>query len=374
MKKQLFYGLCVSLFISSSLSASSDLIFNNIRKLSMGNAGVATIADDSALYVNPAGLHNVKSFHWKFPRLRAEVSTDYIDHASEFNDLMNDNSNQEEILQNLVPFKGGFNAQISPLTSYVQKDFGIGAFGGIETLTKIVNKVDPTLHMQGNTDLAIAAGMSHKTTVLEHPVVLGISGKFINRSIIYNDLTGEDGLSMGSTELINAINDNTLSDRLGKTYGVSGFGIDLGLLTPFDFHGQTGTFGMAIRNIAGTLNGNQTVNNQSRDVSVELPVTTVLGIAMTPELPYFGQFDVAADYHLYPSTTFFTGLYMGVEKKFFGNLLSLRTGLSQGYPTFGAGVDLSVFHLNYAYYSKEMGTVAGKEGMSYHVLELGFLF
>jgi len=131
---------------------------------------------------------------------------------------------------------------------------------------------------------------------------------------------------------------------------------------------------MAIRNLAGTLNGSKTVNNQSEDVSVELPVSTVLGIAMTPELPYVGQFELAADYHMYPSTTFFTGLYMGVEKKFFGNLVSLRTGLSQGYPVFGAWLDLMVFHLNYAYFSKELGSVAGADPISYHMVEMGFLF
>jgi hypothetical protein len=375
MKKQLLYGLCVTVFISSSLCADTpDLLFNNIRKIGMGNAGVATVRDDSSLYINPAGLNAVESFHLRFPRLRAELGTDYLDNASEFNDLMDSNNDQQAILQGLVPFKGGLNFQISPLASYVQKDFGIGAFGGIETTTQIYNKVSPTFKMQGNTDFAIAAGMSHKTSFLEHPVILGISGKFINRSIIYNDITGADGLKMGATELIDAINDDTLNDRIGKTYGVSGFGIDLGLLTPFEFYGQDATFGMTIRNIAGTLNGNQTVNNQSRDVSVELPITTVLGVAMSPELPYVGKFDLAADYHLYPSTSFFTGLYMGVEKKFFGNFLSLRTGLSEGYPSFGAGVDLFVAHLNYAYFSKELGSVAGKEAMSYHMVELGFLF
>lgn len=65
---------------------------------------------------------------------------------------------------------------------------------------------------------------------------------------------------------------------------------------------------------------------------------------------------------------------MGVEKKFFGNRLSLRTGLSQGYPVFGAGLDLFVFHLNYAYFSKELGDVAGEDPISYHMIELGFLF
>ena len=374
--KTLLYTILLSGLTSTSLMAdtSSDLVFNNIRKIGMGNAGVASVRDDSALYLNPAGLNNVASYHLKFPRLRGEVSTDYLDNSGKFSELQDEGSDQYAALQDLVPFKGGFNIQVNPVMSYVQKDFGIGAFGGIETITQIVNKVNPTMKMQGNTDMAIATGVSHKTSFMQHPITLGISGKYINRNIIYNDLTGNDGLIMEAAELIEAINEDTLKDRIGQTYGVSGFGIDLGLLTPFEVYGQAGTFGMAIRNIAGTLNGNQDVLNSSRSVSVELPVSTILGMAMTPEWPYIGKFELAADYHLYPSASFFSGLYMGVEKKFWGNFISLRTGLAQGYPTFGVGMDLSVFHLNYAYFSKELGDVVGEDPISYHMIELGFLF
>ncbi len=371
----LFYAICMSSLIGSPLMAdTADLLFNNIRKMGMGNAGVASVRDESALYLNPAGLNNVESYHLKFPRIRVEVSTDFVDNYSTFDDLKDENEDQYSALQELVPFKGGINVQVNPVLSYVQKDFGLGAFGGIETITQIVNKVNPTMKMQGNTDAALAAGISHKTAIMSHPVTIGISGKYIRRDVIYDDLTGRDGLIMESAELIEAINDETLQDRIGQTYGVTGFGIDLGILTPFDFFGQSGTFGMAIRNIAGTLNGNKDVGTESQSTSIELPVSTILGVAMTPDWPYVGQFELAADYHLYPSTSFFTGLYMGVEKKFFGNLLSLRTGLSQGYPVFGAGLDLMVFHLNYAYFSKELGDVAGEDPINYHMIELGFLF
>ena len=58
----------------------------------------------------------------------------------------------------------------------------------------------------------------------------------------------------------------------------------------------------------------------------------------------------------------------------FWDRLYLRTGLHQGYPTFGAGFDAKFVRMNYAFYSEELGSYAGQYKDSRHAIEftIGF--
>ena len=50
---------------------------------------------------------------------------------------------------------------------------------------------------------------------------------------------------------------------------------------------------------------------------------------------------------------------MGTELNTLAGFLKLRGGLHQGYPTFGLGIALLIFRLDYAYFTRELGTAPG---------------
>ncbi len=68
--------------------------------------------------------------------------------------------------------------------------------------------------------------------------------------------------------------------------------------------------------------------------------------------------------------SFFRTLHMGAEAEW--KILSLRTGVNQGYFTGGLGIDLFVFELNFATYGEELGLNPGIAEDRRYSLDLGF--
>jgi hypothetical protein len=62
-------------------------------------------------------------------------------------------------------------------------------------------------------------------------------------------------------------------------------------------------------------------------------------------------------------------LHGGVELKML-NMFALRTGISQGYLTFGAGVRLLVLDLNFALFTQELGAHLGDQPRAGATLDL----
>lgn len=378
-KKSFLAGALVSLLGTSVLIADvPDLTFTNIRQMGMGSAGVAVNNGDADLYQNPALLSEVKDPYFKFPRFQAAIGTDVFDKKDTLNKLK-DSSEAEtgQILVDLTPLKIAAGAGLSTVLSYTSPGFGVGVFSGSfahGALEDVEGSISQ-LTLYGVADVAPALGFTHKVELFNQPVELGISGKYIVRNTMYDNVTGVDYIKMGIADLTYAINNDKLQDDLSHTYSSTGFGVDIGMLTPIELWGAKGNFGLAVRNIGATLSGQKTLTgNVTVDSTQTLPVTAVMGVSFKSDVPFLGEFLTAADYKLSPGTTFFKSLSMGFEKQVLGDVLKVRSGLNQGYFVMGIGLDLAIFHLDYAYQAIELGSEAGQDPLTYHVLEMGFLF
>jgi hypothetical protein len=67
-----------------------------------------------------------------------------------------------------------------------------------------------------------------------------------------------------------------------------------------------------------------------------------------------------------------THLHFGAEFRYW--FLRFRGGFNQGYPSFGAGLDIPFLKLDYTYYSDELGLYSGTQEQSNHMITLALRF
>lgn len=163
-------------------------------------------------------------------------------------------------------------------------------------------------------------------------------------------------------------------------YGV-GIGLDVGAIAELGAF----QFGLSIRDLGGT----QFKYNKSTvgtffstfgstlrfpggsPVTADqyvIPMNVGLGAAFHPDLgatKYWIDPSVSVDMQdlgavLSGSNSVLYALHAGAELRLI-NMFALRTGLNQGYVTFGAGMKLAVLDLNFAVFTQELGTHLGDQ-------------
>ncbi len=365
----------ISVFIISVLfahvlnAATPSLNFNNLRKMAMGDAGVAISNDDSALYVNPAGLARVKTIQIKSPRLQIKAGSEFIDRYDQIASILSGKTVDIAELNQLLGMDGTAGIQFSPLVSIAAPGFGFSLLAGYDMTLKL--NYDASLSAFGNKDSAIALGLADEVSLWHLPVAFGVSIKSVYRQVLYDRVTGQSQIDLESGDVIDRINSKTLGDAF-QEFGIFGVGVDLGLLSSTTWASIPITVGAAVRNIGATLAGEKPLKTGSTPTTLSLPVETVIGASATPTLPLIGDTIVAFDYTLSPSNALYNSLHFGVEKKCWDNRIQIRGGINQGYITGGIGTDLGIIKLDYAYFTRERGATAGSEPDSMHVLEIGW--
>ncbi|MGO9310939.1 MAG: hypothetical protein ACLQDL_18190 [Spirochaetia bacterium] len=187
--------------------------------------------------------------------------------------------------------------------------------------------------------------------------------------------------------ILNALSDGgSVLSQLGAApalYGV-GIGVDLGAIA------ELGAFnvGLSIRDLGGTqFRYNTTpfsVLTSSLASSLQfpssgsvvsdqyvIPMDIGMGVSFHPD---FGTFNNTIDPTfslemrnivggLSGTDSVWTLLHLGIETKFFSSF-TFRTGLNQGSLTLGGGLKFLVFDLNFAVFTRELGTYVGEQPLS----------
>ncbi len=307
------------------------------RSLSMGNTGIASANDSSALFYNPAVLANVEGWWFDYASWSAEGTQEF-------------------------PSEDAGLIMASTTFPYINRD-------GLSETNKANFLAVEDAYLRGNASMTLTANIMSEgftiagTYMLENSIASIDSGNYIYQR---DDLIRKYGLSipLGLGQLVVGLSRSDISRKEALDASVDtvtnwgeeslGTGYDVGILYRMANKGRI-TWGLVAYNVGGTEFG-------TPDQKVEQ--TYGLGVSMNHELGIF-RIVPAIDIRDIGSTgeranTVHAGLEIGLfPNSTGGSYLSYRVGYNQGYST--TGFELNLFNryivLGYANYGEEVGTV-----------------
>ena len=354
-------SLIISVLIHSVSLAQRSPVHYDVRALGMGNAYTANAPGTSALYYNPAMLGKT-GFHLEVLAARATMNTRLLkaikfvrDNTDKFRDFETlSPSEASQFLKDMEPYDDqyyGFHA--TPALGLTLGHFGIGSYVDGSPDMKLDKGIYiPRIYAKGYIDWVTTAGYGRQINVPAfNNFYAGAAVKYIRR------YTAPE-VKVNATEV-------SQMDQLAQTMldtlqsPVSGFAVDLGtVFSP----ARNLDVGLAIQNI-GSIDGESFT--PSFNVGAAYNFSTIAALPLIRNLTVTGDY---RDFFNQQGVSFFNHLHLGAEFGFLN--FALRAGVNQGYFTAGAGINLAIIHLDYAYYGQELGQAPGWQPNLNHMLQL----
>ena len=353
------YGLALLLiFYVNTFHAHAEefpSLYRGIRPLGMGNAFITVADDENALFYNPAGLNDINGFGGvEIINPLIEFSQVGLDAYKDFKNI--DSNNVTEVTNTLGKYIGErFSVRTSLYPNITFHNFGVGALGQLSFSGEVRNRVNPQINVDGKADVGGVVGIAYG--FWDKKVQAGIGLKFIQRQRFQK--------TYYATDIADANFDPSKDFSDLKKTG-TGFSGDLGVKVNPDLPFRP-SVGLVLQNI-GDLN---------LDEAGKIPQQLNVGVSIHPDL-WILKNTLALDVvditkNVEGEDDFYKRVHMGAEIKL-PYVLSLRVGANQGYPSYGATIDLWIIKLAYAHYKEELGVVAGQKGDERHVVQLAIGF
>jgi hypothetical protein len=326
------------------------------RAAAMGGLHCALADDASTLFSNPAGFRSVK------PQFTVSQATISLYESA------------PEILGEVFTGTGGSTALrkatvdvLGPLAlSYVGKGWGFGLFDRVDVrfesqASSASELIEENLVFIGGRSFRIPLPERWSSTLdLGMSLVIFGGGRTYSYTDIREVLTG-------------SVSPLAMLEDAAYFYRAIGAGIELGVRYSYKDWFAVGIAGRNLsfeqyRRYGSFLEYLQ--GGSSAPTYNVLPMDISAGILFHPPLGRLGwvltDLLIAADYHnifdflIYPegATNPLLHIGAGMELKFL-KIVSLRAGYYQCLPSFGAGLDLSLFKLNFAYFGRELSSEPG---------------
>lgn len=334
--------LILSLVMPSSVFATEIYeLHRNVRALGMGNAFISLAENETALFINPAGLARNGGFFWTIADPAAGLNSLDTELLDAFEKLTDD-STFEDGLNDLMgePIWSGVNAK----TAFVAPYFGIAYYTDLDTSILVDNPVAPQIqaNLINDIGLAIGAGFSFG------PVDFGGVVKRIER-------TGGRA-TFGPSVVSGIIEGSGSTDDIFDVLEAEGTGysLDLGLnfAPPAPF---SPTLSVVWKNVgntsfrAGAGQLRPPTDPQEWSVGGSMVFDAFLvHIIPSIDVKHIEDSDeqIGKKIHL--------GVELGLP------LLDLRAGYHQGYLSYGAGIDLGFIQVDAASWGVELGEYPGQ--------------
>lgn len=337
-----FLTLIASVFmvVQKSMAAETQPFFRGVRAMGMGGAAVAVVNDETALFLNPAGLGKLRRGYVAMANPEFETTHKTI---STFGTNLNNyiGAMDPQALLALAQTATGENlhAKLQVLPAFVTTNFGIGAYAKYSVDALFTAS---TNQMQFNYLNDYAAVLGYCFRLWEGRFKIGVSGKIVNR--VYASQTinsGATGLS-----LANMVSEGT------------GLGFDGGLMltAPWAWLPTLSVAGHDIGNTYFTASNGIFFKPATRPPAQAQSVD--VGLAVFPYDGKTTRFSITAEWRdiLTPETLdVYRRIHTGMEINF-NDTFFLRVGMNQRYYTAGLELDIDRQQIQFATYGEEIGT------------------
>jgi hypothetical protein len=305
------------------------------RCLAMGTTCISHVRGAEALFINPAALARVDGFDFIVAQAEAGASKVAVDFAQQFQGDSFSSSDLNQLYGKTL------TADITARSGFVMPYFGFGVFSNNYTTMQFNDPTYPTFHMNFISDYGYVVGGA---LPLGPQTSLGLSVRHTKRWGGTQDIAVSSVIGSSSQDLAN----NNFQD-----HGV-GLGMDVSLLTTLDIPLKP-TLTFVWQDVGVTTfsqaSGNQPPPTQYDNLSFGASIEQQAGIF---------NFTHAFEYKYIRTEGYDLSqkLHLGTEASL--GPLDLRAGISQGYLTYGFGLDLWLFQIDAAAYATELGTYAGQ--------------
>jgi hypothetical protein len=373
MKKIIAVVCFISVFACNDLLAQRQgFILDSPRRTAMGGAGVALQGTDNAVFLNPALLPTIDRTRVEILNLRMIVNQNafnqygfYKDHQDEFDNLsdMTDterNRFYDDLLgvardQTVFGFSG-----MAPVT-VVSKGFSFGVYEralldyDLQEGAAAVPLLQADAVAEGEVILGYGRDLS---TFFGHVLDVGVNAKYLYRAVSFETRTAP---AMDTIDNMRVYRGWAMAFDLGFFLDTGRWSYGAGL---YDFNWPRIRWKTNDEPADGYRTPEETVAGSMR-----------LGAAFEPEFGLggmFNEFKFAFDIEspFSEEMGFFKKISIGAESRF-ANIMCLRAGLHQGYPTIGGAIFLRVLKLEYAFGGEALGRHPGQLESWNHVISLG---
>ncbi len=346
----------ILLFCTSAFASEIRYLGRSPRALLMGDAFTALADDEYTLFYNPAALgrHGDFSITPLNPTFGVTNALDEIDRFKDF-----PKGQASKIQERLLGFPVYIKLGLTPTVKL--GNFALSGLFNNTTSLVLHNKIYPEMNIDYRYDRGFVAGYAHTIGGGQsgtrhgtkfrpgYRVSVGGAVKYISRE----GLNGQ--FDLFGTKLLNIIENgaseiNEIKEQLGYSVG-SGWGFDFGIDYELIRKGFTFATSLSVLDIADTTfkkeKGTRNIANQDMIVNWG----AVFGQRFGPFFSYNFTFDL---HPLTEDIAFARKVHMGAEINVL--MFSVLFGMSEGYPSYGLGLDLTPFKLLAGFYSVELGT------------------
>jgi len=373
VKRLLVIWIVIAALPYASADAGREgFVINSTRSVGMGGAGVALVGPDNAVFLNPALLVAIDQTHFRLLELQAVVNQNtftqydfYTEHEDEFTNLDDMTDSERNQFYNemlgVAQDKTVFGFQGMAPLSVVRPRFSLGIYerAVVDYDVREGASSIPLVHADAVADAAIIVGGGSKIgEFFGSAWSFGANAKFIYRTVATETKTAP------AVETINAIQSYrgwTMAFDLGMLVDAGRWSFGAGI---YDFNWPTIQWKVGEELPDGFHTPDGVI-----DGSIRFGVAYQSDIAMPGLLDnVVFAFDVES-----PSSDemgFFKKLSFGAEGKF-ANLLFIRTGFHQGYPTAGFSLPLKIVKIEYAFSGEALGRYPGQMDSWSHYVTVG---
>lgn len=345
------YTVSILIFIfclfssTTGYSAAYSKFYTGVRPIGMGGAFVAVADDSNTIFYNPAGLSRVNKFTLGLLNPSVSIGENGLDMYSDTDDTdMDDTGEVSDLLRDYVGDHIHLYASVTPHIGFRIKDFGImvSAFAIGNMDSEVRNPVYPEFQVDSHLDVGGIGGVGFIVPGVKG-LKAGASFKAVSRKSLNEVYTPAE---IAADDFDDRIKDD---EKTG-----SGTGIDVGLIytLPWEKYFQTDIA------VVG-----QNLPEIEFEDGEKLETRWIAGISIRKKVGPFSMI-AALDYNDFTQNIeadddLGKRLHMGAEVKF-KDFIAVRGGSNQGYPSFGASVDLWVLKFDAAVYSEEVGAYSGQ--------------